>query len=336
MAASPDRDRLLVFNCHEAWVHQLSALDAELDIVVGLPGHHHGGWDSRMRPQPPRSRLLGLAEVQASGGAYDCIIAHNLTDLLDVKALPGPRLLVLHSTYEGRIASEGATVEAGQLKATLRRYLDLVGGHAIAVSAMKAQDGFPTQVVTAGVNVEDYPPHNGKKPAGLRIANHVTQKRTVLAWDLHEAAFAGLPVTLVGHNPDRPGVEPARDWAHLKALLSQHRFYIHTADPRYEDGFNMALLEAMAAGLPVIGNRHPTSPIEHGVTGYLADEPAALRSYAERLLAEPAHACEMGAAARDAVARLFPLSKFADGLSHAIETAKRRWRERETRAASVA
>ena len=32
--------RLLVFNCHEAWVHQLKALDCDLDIIVGLAGHH--------------------------------------------------------------------------------------------------------------------------------------------------------------------------------------------------------------------------------------------------------------------------------------------------------
>ena len=39
-------------------------------------------------------------------------------------------------------------------------------------------------------------------------------------------------------------------------------------------GFNLAMLEAMAAELPVIGNRHPSSPIRHGHDGFLADEPA--------------------------------------------------------------
>ena len=328
--------RLLVFNCHEAWVHQLRALDAELDIVVGLEGHHVAGWDRRMRPQPPRSRLLTPEEVLAGGTAYDCLIAHNLTDLLDVKALPGPRLLVVHSTYEGRIVSEDAQVDPDQLRATLRRYLDLVGGHAIAVSAMKSVDGFPSQVVTAGVDVDDYPPHTGDTAAGLRIANHIAQKRDVLAWDFHERALAGLPITLIGHNPELPGVAPARDWDHLKALLSQHRFYVHTADPRYEDGFNMAVLEAMAAGLPLIGNAHPSSPIEHGVSGFLAADPAELRGHAERLLADPALARDMGAAARAAVARDFPLSRFTDGLAEAIGKAQRNWRELGARKNSVA
>ena len=47
-----------------------------------------------------------------------------------------------------------------------------------------------------------------------------------------------------------PGVEAAKNWDNLKETLQSHRFYIHTADPRYEDGFNMATLEAMAAGIP--------------------------------------------------------------------------------------
>ena len=337
LTPGPERPlRLLVFNCHEAWVHQLRALDADLDIVVGLEGHHVSGWDQRMRPQPPRSRLLSLEQALAAGATYDCLIAHNLTDLLDVKSLPGPRLLVVHSTYEGRIATEGAAVDAAQLRATLRRYLDLVGGHAIAVSAMKSVEGFPSQVVTAGVDIDDYPPHGGESAAGLRIANHIVQKKELLAWDFHEAALAGLPVTLIGHNPELPGVAPARDWDHLKSLLSQHRFYVHTADPRYEDGYNMAVLEAMAAGLPVIGNRHTSSPIEHGVSGFLADDPAELRAHAGRLLAEPELAREMGERARETAAKDFPLAKFADGLRKVIERAQRNWRDFGARKSSVA
>lgn len=101
-------------------------------------------------------------------------------------------------------------------------------------------------------------------------------------------------MTLVGRNPDMPGVEPARNWEHLKEIFSQHRFYAHTADPLYEDGYNMASIEAMAAGLPVLSNRHPSSPIQHGVNGFVSDDPTELNHYAKLLLEKPDMARSMG------------------------------------------
>ncbi len=316
---------LLVFNCHEAWVHQLQALGCRLDILVGLEGHHVRGWDERMRPLPQGARLVTMEQARAERRVYDCVICHSLTDLFESRPLPGPRLLVVHSTYEGRQAAEGSQVPLDKMRAKIRQYLGLIGGHAVAVSALKVSDGFPDAVVNAGVEPSDYPPWQGDMAAGIRVANQVAQKRLVLAWDFHEAAFAGLPLTLIGHNPELPGVAPAADWDDLKARLSRHRFYVHTADPRFEDGFNMAMLEAMAAGLPVLGNRHPSSPIRHGEDGFLADEPAALRAQAERLLADRDLARRMGAAGRERVRESFHLDRFAQGLRTAIEQARRNW-----------
>jgi hypothetical protein len=44
--------RLLVFNCHEAWVYQLGVLGYGLDVIIGLSGRYNAGWDEQMRPFP--------------------------------------------------------------------------------------------------------------------------------------------------------------------------------------------------------------------------------------------------------------------------------------------
>ncbi|MCX7966362.1 MAG: hypothetical protein N2596_07045, partial [Syntrophorhabdaceae bacterium] len=88
--------RLLVFNCHEAWVYQLGSLNYELDIIDGLPGRYTSTWDKRMRPVPPNARLVGLEDVLIEKNRYTSIIAHNISDLMDVKSIPGPRILVVH------------------------------------------------------------------------------------------------------------------------------------------------------------------------------------------------------------------------------------------------
>ncbi len=252
--------KLLVLNCHEAWIHQLGVLGAELDIVVALPGRYTTRWDDRMRPLPPRARTITLDEARLSLTRYDCVINHNITDLLDTKEIDAPKLLVLHESLEGRMAQQGADFDPREMRAMLNTYLASVGGHAVAISRTKAKSWGVTHVVVHNsADPDGYRPWRGDVASGLRVANHVTSKRVFLAWDFHQAAFAGLPMRLVGHNPDMPGVAAAEGWDVLKEEFASHRFFVHTADPRYEDGYNMAVLEAMAAGMPVLTNRHPTT-----------------------------------------------------------------------------
>ncbi len=320
---------MLVFDCHEAWVYQLRALKQQMDVVVGLKGRHVTGWDEAMRPVPSNARLVRLEEVLASRPSYSCIIAHNLTDLLDVKALEGPRLYVIHQTLDSMVREQQSAVSPEELRRAVAQYIRLIGAHVMAVSALKGRSWrYDQDVVPFSADPEEYLPYTGELAYGLRVANHIAQKAHSLMWNFHEKAFAGVPVTIVGHNQDMPGVQPARDWMELKQILSRHRFFVHTAEPQLEDGYNMATLEAMAAGLPVLGNRHPTSPVDHGVSGFLSDDPDELRSHAIRLLQDRDLAARMGREARKAVARKFPLERFSTGLQRAIETAQKKWQQR--------
>jgi len=327
---------LLVFNCHEPWVYQLGNLGYRLDVIVALKGRYNQGWDERMRPLPAHARLITLPQALQSPTTYYCIITHNTTDLLDVRSRPEPRLLVLHSTLEGRRREEHSSIDPKKMKDLLRTYLELVGGHAVATSMYKGESwGFTDDVVHFGVDVDDYLPYSGEKAAGLRICNFINSRRRILLWDFHDKAFSGLPVTLVGHNPDIPGVEAARDWNHLKRILQAHRFYIHTADPQLEAGYNMATVEAMAAGLPVLGNRHPTSPIKHGASGFLSDHPDELRHYAQILLEDRGLARLMGQRARKTAREQFSLRRFRQAFLRSIEIARRKWYTRKVNPSSL-
>jgi len=329
-AAAP---RLLVFNCHEAWVHQLEGLGFKLDIVVGLPGRLVAEWDQRMRPVPRGARLLSLDEALAAREPYSCAVVHSVTDLLDAKTLDCPKIIVLHSTLEGRVADQESAEDAPQLAATLKQFLSLTSVRAVAVSALKARSwGVADEVLPFGVEPDAYLPHSGELACGIRVSNQFNRRRNVLLVDLHEQAFSGLPMTLVGHNADIPGSGPADDWQHLKQLLSSHRWYVHTADPKLEDGYNMASLEAMASGLPVIGNVHPSSPIVHGKSGFLSDDPEKLRGFAEQLLNDPELAARLGAEAKRTVSSRFHVRTFRAGFRQAIANAQKRYRKKAQRA----
>ncbi len=315
--------RLLVFNCHEPWVYQLGVLGNPLDIIIGLPGRHKRDWDTRFRPMPRRSRLISLEQAQNTPEQYYCIISHNITDLLDIKTRPEPRILMLHLSVEARITEEKATIDPRRLKHMLRQYLARMGAHAVAVTESKGVSwGLSTDVVHAGVNTQDFGPHTGERPCALRVCNFMKRRKQFVHWDFHQMAFGDLPVQIIGYNPGIPGAMPSRNWDHLRQLLRTHRFYIHTADPTLEDGFNMATLEAMAAGLPILGNCHPTSPVQHGKNGFLSDDPRVLRAYARMLLADRDLAWHMGQEARKTVADRFPQETFRRAMRQSIETAR--------------
>ncbi len=318
--------KLLALNCHEAWVHQLGVLGAELDVVVGLPGRYTRDWDARMRPLPEGARTLTLDEALRASESYDCVINHNITDLLDTRGIAGPKLLVLHETLEGRMEQQEAEFDAREMRAMLNTYLASVGGHAIAISRMKAKSwGVTHTVVQNSADPDAYLEPVGDLACGIRVANHVTSKRVFLAWDFHAEAFEGLPLRLVGHNPDREGAAPAEDWGHLKRMLASHRFMVHTADKRLEDGYNMAVLEGMAAGLPILVNEHPTNIVQHGVTGFVATTPADMRRHAEQLLKDPELARRMGDAARAWVARHFGPDRFRVEFGRAMQEARKKY-----------
>jgi glycosyltransferase involved in cell wall biosynthesis len=107
----------------------------------------------------------------------------------------------------------------------------------------------------------------------------------------------------------RIGFEP-----NVRNLLSLSEILAH---PSHSEGFSLAVLEAMAAGLPVVATRcgGPEEIVEDGVSGLLVpvESPRELAAALRRLLAEPDAARAMGqAAARRAGA--FRLEATARGM----------------------
>jgi glycosyltransferase involved in cell wall biosynthesis len=88
--------------------------------------------------------------------------------------------------------------------------------------------------------------------------------------------------------------------------------------PSRGEGFGLVYLEAMACGKPVIGGAHGGAPeiIEDGVTGYLVPhgDPIQLATSIEALLADPAHAKEMGARGQQRAENEFRFNAFAKTL----------------------
>jgi hypothetical protein len=313
--------RLLTFNCHEAYVHLLGKLGHALDIVDGLPGRLHASWDERCRPVPAGARLIHLRHALASP-RYDVAIAHNITDLIALRALSLPKILVLHVNLAARVREEPGAPDADAMRRQIDAYLTAIGGVAVAVSHAKAESwGQSCPVIRPCADPEEYAGFEGTKAAALRVANQVMQRHERFAWPAHVAITRGHPTELVGHNPELPGAAPAASWDELKASYREHRAYVHSAGVGLDDGYNLGLVEAMMTGMPIVSLSGSESPVVDGVSGYVSEDVIYLNARLGALLADRELALELGRNARRRALELFDVPAFVAGWNAAIERA---------------
>ncbi len=114
------------------------------------------------------------------------------------------------------------------------------------------------------------------------------------------ARLAGS-VRLLGERSDVPDLLQAAD---------------HLVHPSDEEGFPNAILEAMAAGLPVVATRVGGTPelVVDGVTGILVPprSPADLAAAVCRLLADPGLARRLGSAGKERAVGEFPIGRMVE------------------------
>ena len=307
--------RIITVNAHQPYLHLFARLPVRMDVIQ-LPGARHvlQRWSNAVRPLPPGWRLLTPEQADAClrEGAYDLALAHNVSDYIDFNRYDLPKILVIHVSLTGRILDEKSTVDRETYVADVARLLEMTGGRLVFISEAKKRDwGLPGEVIPHGLDPADYPPYTGEEPRILRVANHLRERDALLDYRAHAEISRGFPLTLIGENPGIPGARMSRSWDDLKALYRSHRLYLYTAVEGREDGYNLAMLEAMAAGMPVVTTAHSSTPIRDRVNGLVSEDPERLRAGIRELLEDVEAARSLGAAARETVEREFSAEAFA-------------------------
>lgn len=166
-----------------------------------------------------------------------------------------------------------------------------------------------TTVVEHGVVVPSGISCSGELARGLVVVNHLTRRGRRLGGDIFAAAREKIPLDLVGMGAEEAGGVGEVRHAELPAFAARYRFLFN---PIRYTSMGLAVIEAMAIGLPVVGlaTTEMATAIENGISGYVDTDPDRLIQRMQLLLNDPELAAQLGAGARKRARERFSIDRF--------------------------
>jgi glycosyltransferase involved in cell wall biosynthesis/predicted SAM-dependent methyltransferase len=316
--------RILTFNFHEPYLCLMAKCGWPMDVGVYESGYLAREWQECHRPKPDNLSLVAEADwkARAESGHYDVIIAQNEMNALDLVRSPTQKLMLCHNRKE--FLATTASAEIGDPAAEYDKLLELlrtVFGFVYISETKRRSFGVDGPVVLPGIDLAEFHGYTGETPCVLRVGNNMRERTLMFDVDFQEAVCAGLPNRVAGLNQAIPGARPAATYVELLNLYRTNRCLLHVTREAYEDGYNLAMLEAMATGMPVVSLANATSPLTDGVDGFVSDDAAVLRGRLQELLADRELALQLGSRGRETVAQKFPMERFISAWRDIIESA---------------
>ncbi|MBI2504134.1 MAG: glycosyltransferase, partial [Candidatus Latescibacteria bacterium] len=251
------------------------------------------------------------AEAGVKGGAYDLVLCLALPDVQVVQGWQVPRLFVMLNMIGTDSGKRGAQKQAyvESLK-PLFREIDLA-----FISEKKRRDwGWEAPVVVSGIDPDLYGGYTGELDQVLRVGNMLVERDHMQGFSIQEAILGDqFPSAIVGINPTLPQARPSASWEDLKEQYRRHRLLLNTLTEEHEDGYNLAMLEAMATGMPVVSTPNSSAPVADGENGFISGDLGQLRERIRQLLADVELARQLGQRARQTVVERFNIEACATG-----------------------
>lgn len=299
---------LLTVNRHTGYLYNLSK--------IGHQWRFLNPWLQYNRPLPPNFELIDWATARRHFPQFDAVVGHDIRRDL-ARFLPyclryrKPYFQLIH----GRRARGGFS--RSHLRSVVKSlYSSLVLGSLVRwglvrlvfISPYARSDwNLKGTVINQGIPLDEMGPYEGSEPSLLVVGNMLHREH--FAFDDLMQIRIHVPVKIVGENPRIPGCRPSQSWDELRSLYCRYRAYLNlTREP--EDGHNLALLEAMASGMPVVSLKHVSTPIRDNENGFLVGDASEAVERAKQLVADRELAQRLGECARETVEQKFSINAF--------------------------
>ena len=296
------RPRVLTWHVHGSYLWYLSFCDVDwyLPVRPGRPSPWNGLVGAR--PWPPT--MHEVPEDEVDGLDVDCVLFQSAAEWEGWgDRLPGvPRVFLEHDPPRQSPTDTLHVVDDPSVTVV----------HCTPFNRLMWDNGtVPTRVVEHGVCVPEGVVATGELARGLVVVNHLGRRGRRLGLDVfEEVRRAGVPLDLVGMGSEELGGLGEVDPPDLPAFAARYRFLFN---PIRYTSLGLAVLEAMAVGVPVVGlatTEHAVA-VETGVSGYVDTDVDRLVARMRRLLDDPPLARRLGEGAREAVRSRYSIERFA-------------------------
>jgi glycosyltransferase involved in cell wall biosynthesis len=312
------RLRILTWHVHGSYLYYLSRVPHDLFVPVregrpaGYVGLPPGGF-----PWPENLHEVAAEDVR--GLELDAVLSQTHEQWLEERARllsPEqhrlPRLHVEHDPPREHPVDQRHPVDDPEaLLVHVTNFNEL----------MWDSGSTPTRVVEHGVTVPENVRWTGELERGLVLVNDLPARGRRLGADVYRRVREEIPLDLVGMgSADEPGGLGEVPHDELPAFAARYRFLFN---PIRYTSLGLAVLEAMAVGLPVVAvaaTEHAVA-IRDGVNGYADTNVGRLVERMRGLLADHDEARRLGEAARCTARERYSVERFARDWDEAFRLA---------------
>lgn len=305
--------RILTWHVHGSYLYYLTRNSPhDFFLVVGDNGS--GG---RGRVFPFGSNVSEVFVEDISLDDYDCILYQSRQNWISRKRIiepSGQRIPQIYLEHDLPLGSPTEQTHPAAFSAAT-----IV--HVTPFNALMWDCGdAEIVVIDHGVSLMEPAKANCAIPLGVSAVNNICRSGRRAGPDiLRYVRDAGIGVDLVGANSEELGGKGEVRPPDLPFFLSNYRFYFNPC--RYTS-LNLAVIEAMAVGLPIVGlaTTEMASVVTSGVNGFIDTDPAKLITSMRRLIEDQDLALELGANARQIAEERFSIARFTNDWNSLFET----------------